>query len=45
MLNLNSIQLANLSIDSWIRKVNECSVIYEWNEKQTTHFALQNFLG
>lgn len=33
------------SIESWIRKVNECAVIYEWNEKQTIHFALQKLTG
>ncbi|CAF4885427.1 unnamed protein product [Pieris macdunnoughi] len=33
------------NIDCWIRKVNECAVIYEWNEKQTIHFALQKLSG
>lgn len=33
------------SIESSIRKVNECVVIYEWNEKQTIHFALQKLTG
>lgn len=33
------------SIESWIRKVNECAVIYEWEEKQTIHFALQKLNG
>ncbi|XP_060805605.1 uncharacterized protein LOC132902857 [Amyelois transitella] len=33
------------SVDSWLNKVNECTVIYEWNEKQTIHFALQKLAG
>lgn len=33
------------SVDIWIRKVNECSSIYEWDEKQTIHFALQKLTG
>lgn len=48
---LNSNQLNNIvpefdpasksqNIDSWLNKVNECSSIYGWDEKQTIHFAL-----
>lgn len=33
------------NMDCWLRKVNECSVIYEWNERQTIHFALQKLSG
>lgn len=33
------------SIESWVRKVNECACIYDWNEKQTIHFALQKLVG
>lgn len=33
------------SIDRWLGKVNECSTIYGWNEKQTIHFSLQKLVG
>lgn len=33
------------SIDSWLNKVNECRNIYEWDEKQVIHFALQKLTG
>lgn len=33
------------SVDSWIKKVNECTSIYEWDERQTIHFALQKLTG
>lgn len=33
------------SIDSWVRKVNECATIYDWDQKQTIHFALQKLTG
>ncbi|XP_045490759.1 uncharacterized protein LOC123690728, partial [Pieris rapae] len=33
------------NIDCWVRKVNECALIYEWDEKQTIHFALQKLSG
>lgn len=33
------------NIDSWLRKVNECTLIYEWDQKQTMHFALQKLTG
>lgn len=53
---LNSNQLNNIvpefdpssksqSIDSWLNKVNECSSIYDWDGKQTVHFALQKLTG
>jgi transposase InsO family protein len=32
-------------IETWIRKVNECSLIYGWEEKQTIHFSLQKLVG
>ncbi|XP_061714708.1 uncharacterized protein LOC133523244 [Cydia pomonella] len=54
--HLNNSQLNNVvpefdpsskaqSIDSWIHKVNECVKIYDWNEKQAIHFALQKLTG
>lgn len=33
------------TISSWLKKVNECAVIYDWDEKQTIHFALQKLVG
>lgn len=33
------------SIEAWIRKVNECSQIYSWDQKQTIHFSLQKLVG
>lgn len=33
------------TIDCWLRKVNECAIIYGWNEKQTIHFSLQKLTG
>lgn len=33
------------SVDNWIKKINECSSIYNWNEKQTIHFAMQKLSG
>lgn len=33
------------SIECWLRKVNECSQIYGWDEKQTIHFSLQKLVG
>lgn len=29
----------------WLHKVNECSTIYGWTEKQTVHFALPKLRG
>lgn len=31
--------------ERWLNKVNECSVIYGWDERQTMHFALQKLCG
>lgn len=31
--------------DRWLKKVNECAVIYGWEEKQTIHYALQKLSG
>lgn len=33
------------NIDSWLRKVNECTCIYGWDQKLTMHFALQKLVG
>lgn len=33
------------TIDCWLRKVNECSQIYGWDEKQIIHFSLQKLTG
>lgn len=33
------------NIDTWLRKVNECTCIYGWDQKQTMHFALQKLIG
>lgn len=33
------------STECWLRKVNECAVIYGWEEKQTIHFSLQKLVG
>lgn len=33
------------TIESWLRKVNECAVIYNWDEKQVVHFSLQKLVG
>lgn len=33
------------TIDCWLRKVNECATIYDWNEKQVVHFSLQKLVG
>lgn len=32
-------------IERWLRKVNECAIIYDWHEKQTIHYALQKLCG
>lgn len=32
-------------VQRWLKKVNECSVIYGWDEKQTIHYALQKLCG
>lgn len=33
------------TMESWLRKVNECGVIYSWDEKQIIHFSLQKLVG
>lgn len=33
------------SIQRWLKKVDECSEIYGWDEKQTIHFALLKLSG
>lgn len=33
------------NVERWLKKVNECSEIYGWNEKQTIHFSLQKLSG
>ncbi|KAF9404495.1 hypothetical protein HW555_014315, partial [Spodoptera exigua] len=32
-------------IDVWLNKVDECAEIYNWNDKQTAHFALPKLTG
>lgn len=33
------------TMDCWLRKVNECAIIYGWDDKQTIHFSLQKLVG
>ncbi|KAL0851166.1 hypothetical protein ABMA28_007023 [Loxostege sticticalis] len=33
------------NIHCWLRKVNECAIIYGWDEKQVIHFSLQRLVG
>lgn len=33
------------TIESWLRKVNECAIIYGWDEKRVAHFSLQKLVG
>lgn len=35
----------NQTIDMWLAKVNECSSIYNWTERQTIHYALPKLTG
>lgn len=35
----------NQTIENWISKVNECTLIYNWNERQTIHYALPKLTG
>ncbi|CAH2220928.1 jg25640 [Pararge aegeria aegeria] len=35
----------NQTIDTWLNKVKECSEIYGWDSKQTTHYALPKLVG
>lgn len=30
---------------SWLRKVNECGVIYGWDEKQIMHLSFEKLVG
>lgn len=32
------------TIECWLRKVNECSTVYGWNDKQKIHFSLQKLV-
>lgn len=32
-------------VERWLTKVNECAVIYSWDEKQVIHYALQKLRG
>lgn len=33
------------TINMWLHKVNECALIYKWNDQQTVHFALPKLKG
>ncbi|CAG9118986.1 unnamed protein product [Plutella xylostella] len=35
----------NQRIDVWLKKVNECASVYGWDERTTTHFAMQKLQG
>lgn len=35
----------NQRIDIWLKKVNECATVYGWDDKTTTHFAMQKLQG
>lgn len=35
----------NQRIDVWLRKVNECAKVYGWDDRTTTHFAMQKLGG
>jgi hypothetical protein len=35
----------NQRIDVWLKKVNECSKVYGWDEKTVIHFAMQKLSG
>lgn len=35
----------NQRIDIWIKKVNECTTVYGWDDKTTIHFAMQKLHG
>ena len=35
----------NQRIDVWLKKVNECASVYGWDDKTTTHFAMQKLQG
>ncbi|XP_073950889.1 LOW QUALITY PROTEIN: uncharacterized protein [Choristoneura fumiferana] len=33
------------TVERWLRKVNECAAIYDWDEKQIVHYSLQKLTG
>lgn len=33
------------SIESWLKKVNECALVYSWDDKTTVHYAMQKLQG
>ncbi|KAL0810790.1 hypothetical protein ABMA28_010107 [Loxostege sticticalis] len=35
----------NQRIDVWLKTVNECASIYGWDDRTTTHFAMQKLQG
>lgn len=35
----------NQRMDVWLKKVNECASVYGWDERTTTHFAMQKLQG
>ncbi|KAF9413403.1 hypothetical protein HW555_008385, partial [Spodoptera exigua] len=37
--------LREQTIDVWLNKVDECAEIYNWNDKQTAHFAVPKLTG
>lgn len=37
--------LKNQRVDIWLKKVNECSSVYGWDDKTIVHFAMQKLQG
>ncbi|XP_072939863.1 uncharacterized protein [Epargyreus clarus] len=35
----------NQRVDVWLKKVNECALVYGWDDRTTTHFAMQKLQG
>lgn len=35
----------NQRVDIWLKKVNECASVYGWDDRTTTHFAMQKLQG
>lgn len=35
----------NQRINAWLKKVNECALVYGWDDKTTVHFAMQKLQG
>ncbi|XP_038212063.1 serine/arginine-rich splicing factor 4-like, partial [Zerene cesonia] len=35
----------NQRMDIWLKKVNECAMVYGWDERSTVHFAMQKLSG